>query len=106
MSLHRRLEHLEQSLSVAGCPGCAIQQISLHHEYKLPSGKTITLPPIPKRPPCTCARPKKKGKSQEIVAIVVVIPAPFASREEAVRHYAEHAVHHRPWQADGNRESH
>jgi hypothetical protein len=46
MSIRRRLKRLEEAIGDgAGCPGCAIQQITFHSEYQLPYGETITLPP-------------------------------------------------------------
>ena len=98
MKLKARLERLERLASLAGgCPGCADRRITLHHEYQLPNGETITLPPFPELPPCTCGR---RAKSK-VVSIVLKYPGEVESQEAAERKYAEYAAFYRPWQPDG-----
>jgi hypothetical protein len=50
MSLKSRIARLEKSAAVSGCPGCAGRQITMHHEYQLFNGESITLPSFPGRP--------------------------------------------------------
>jgi hypothetical protein len=96
MSLRARIKHLEKSSAAASCPGCAARRITSHEEYELPNGESITLPPFPDLPRCTC-----KNRERKISFIVVKHPGQVASREEAERRYAKYAAFHRPWQPDG-----
>jgi hypothetical protein len=100
MSLLSRLKRLEKSTTAVGCPGCAVRQITHHEEYTLPNGETITLPPIPVLPPCTCGRRKKERR---ISFIICKHPGIVESREQAERLYAKYAAFHRPWQPDDDR---
>jgi hypothetical protein len=95
MSLRRRLKRLEESTAVVSCPACANRRVDFFQEYELPNGETITLPPIPDPPPCTCRQPSKEPK---IVALVIRDPNTVQNREEAERRYAKFAAFHRPWQ--------
>ena len=98
--LKARLKRLELGFAAIRCPGCAVGRVGVHHQYKLPGGVRITLPPIPKSLPCTCRRPQFE-KPTEVVAIVVVLPREFASREDAEDHYAKHVAFQRHRQPDG-----
>jgi len=85
--LKARLKRLEDALiGAASCAGCVPRPITLHHEYDLPDGETVILPPIPNLPPCTCK--KRKGK---IAFIVIRNPDQVSNREIAERQYAEYA---------------
>jgi hypothetical protein len=100
MSIRQRLKRLEEAAGGAfGCPGCAVRRITLHHEYRLPNGETVTLPPYPEDPPCTCGRPRPREPG---LTLVVFAGGEAASREEAERAYAEYAAFHRPWQPNGS----
>jgi hypothetical protein len=57
----------------------------MHAEYTLHGGEVLTLPPIEKRPPCTCGR-RKAGRDVEIVCITFRHPDDM-TREEAERNY-------------------
>ena len=48
-----------------------------------PGGEVLTIPPIPKEPPCTCGR-RKVRSGVRIVAIIIVNPTEI-SNEEAER---------------------
>ena len=99
-SLKARLKRLEEYFGSLGCPGCAARQVGMHHVYTLPGGQEITLPPIPKRPPCTCRRPRTPwGGQVEIISIEIVFPDEVESREEAKRLYAENEAGQRRWQS-------
>jgi hypothetical protein len=94
--LKARLKRLEDALvGSTSCLGCAPRQISCHQEYELPDGETVTLPPFPKLPKCTCRNPEMK-----ISFVVFRHPGQVSSREEAERQYAEYAKFHVPWQPE------
>lgn len=96
MSLKARLKRLEKS-PAAACPGCADRQVTIHQEYELPNGETITLPPFPDLPRCTCG-----NRELKICFIVLRHPGQVTSREEAGRLYADYAAFYRPWQPVGD----
>ena len=78
--LKARLKRLEDALvGATTCLRCAPGQITLHQEYELPDGETVTLPPFPKLPPCTCRNPEMK-----IAFVVFRHPGQVPSREEDV----------------------
>lgn len=53
MGLKKRLERLEKALPSA-CPGCVTRRITWHHQYQLPTGEILVVPPVATfRPPCT-----------------------------------------------------
>lgn len=94
MGLKARLRRIEAAAAVqTECAGCAIRQITIHHEYRLTSGEIVTLPPFPDVPPCTCRRPSEE---RPISFIVIAFPEEYDSREGAERDYAAHAALYRP----------
>jgi hypothetical protein len=95
MSLHCRLKRLEKSTNATGCPGCANRRTTIHQEYQLPNAETVTLPPIPDLPPCTCGR---RQREKRIAFIIIRRPGTVESTEEAERRYTKYAANHRPWE--------
>jgi hypothetical protein len=93
-----RLKRLEESFAAAGCPGCTDGVVTVHQEYLLPNGETLTLPPFPPPVPCTCGGAARKPTQVQVVAVVIKHPGVVESREAAERCYAAYAAFHRPWQ--------
>ena len=79
MSLKTRLKRFEKPSAIADCPGCAVQQIGIHHKYKLPDGETITLPPIPERPPVTNQRQTRVEKPHAALDVAAVYRNPISA---------------------------
>jgi hypothetical protein len=112
MSIRSRLARLEKTWrpkksaqQTKACPRCGTPprgsppRLTMHNRYTLVTGETVTLPPKPESPPCTCGRLAKKkwDGAIQISAIIINYPNKVATREEAERDYAEYAAKHRPW---------